>query len=103
MKIKSKVTQEAWLQTSDIVEIIAPTQFIWLGRHDFVINTGGIKIPPEKIEALLKTQVSQNLMLTSLPDELLGQRVVLLVEATQYLRSISAAYHLMSAQKLFTI
>jgi o-succinylbenzoate---CoA ligase len=80
LKIKSKVTQEAWLQTSDIVEIIAPTQFIWLGRHDFVINTGGIKIPPEKIEALLKTQVSQNLMLTSLPDELLGQRVVLLVE-----------------------
>lgn len=42
------------LTTNDLVELISPTEFRWLGRYDNVINSGGIKIFPEEIEKALK-------------------------------------------------
>ena len=38
------------LETNDIVEIINEHSFNWIGRSDFAINSGGIKIHPEQIE-----------------------------------------------------
>lgn len=39
------------LQTNDIVSIVSETQFEYLGRYDNIINSGGLKIIPEEIEA----------------------------------------------------
>ncbi|MCF0186245.1 MAG: AMP-binding protein, partial [Bacteroidaceae bacterium] len=39
--------------TNDVVDLISDTEFMWLGRYDNVINSGGIKIFPEEIERKL--------------------------------------------------
>ncbi len=38
------------LQTNDMVELLSPTRFRWLGRADNVIISGGLKIHPEELE-----------------------------------------------------
>jgi O-succinylbenzoic acid--CoA ligase len=44
--------------TNDIVEIQNSKQFKWLGRYDNVINSGGIKLFPEQIEAKLTSKLT---------------------------------------------
>lgn len=72
--------------TNDVVDIKKPDQFRWLGRIDNVINSGGIKIHPEIIEPiigdLLKDQgiVENIFFVAGIPDEKLGEQVVLLIE-----------------------
>jgi len=80
LKIKGLITKNQWLQTQDIVELIDENTFKWLGRQDYVINSGGLKVHPENIEHHLNKQTNQSLMITFLPDEVLGQKVVLLLE-----------------------
>lgn len=41
------------LQTRDRVKLYEDGSFTWLGRMDFVINSGGIKIHPEELEKQL--------------------------------------------------
>ena len=65
--------------TNDIVSIISDHEFEWLGRIDNVINSGGIKIFPEKVEKQLRTIIDREFIISSLPDDLLGNKVVLLI------------------------
>ncbi len=48
------------LVTNDIVHLLNNRNFIWLGRHDNVINSGGIKIFPEEIEKQIAHLIPQN-------------------------------------------
>ena len=66
--------------TNDIVELISETEFKWLGRYDNIINSGGIKISPEQVENKLADVVSGRFFVAGVPDEKLGEKVVLLVE-----------------------
>lgn len=66
--------------TNDLVEIIASNHFRWLGRADHVINSGGIKIFPELVERKLEGKLSHRFIISSLPDQKLGRKVVLVVE-----------------------
>ncbi|OOV29832.1 O-succinylbenzoic acid--CoA ligase [Flavobacterium sp. LM5] len=66
--------------TNDIVELVSDTQFIWVGRLDNIINSGGIKLVPEKIEAKLSSQIPRRYFVASKPDTVLGEKVVLYVE-----------------------
>jgi O-succinylbenzoic acid--CoA ligase len=66
--------------TNDIVKLISNTQFIWLGRYDNVINSGGIKIMPEQIESKLSSLITRRYFVNGSPDETLGEKVVLYVE-----------------------
>ncbi len=66
--------------TNDIVKIHSETTFEWLGRFDNVINSGGIKLIPEQIEGKLKKLIDNQFFITSLPDDTLGEKVVLIVE-----------------------
>ena len=66
--------------TTDIVELLDPQTFNWLGRSDFCINTGGIKLFPESIESRLANLIQYPIMITSLPDDRLGSILVLLIE-----------------------
>lgn len=68
------------LQTNDVVELKSPSSFIWLGRFDNVINTGGIKLYPESIESRLRPLIHVNFIIASEPDEALGERVILVYE-----------------------
>lgn len=66
--------------TNDIVEIVSDTQFVWLGRFDNVINSGGIKLIPEKIEEKLSSHIPRRYFVCGQADEVLGEKVVLYVE-----------------------
>jgi O-succinylbenzoic acid--CoA ligase len=66
--------------TNDIVTIHSETSFEWLGRFDNVINSGGIKLYPEQIEKNLKGILNQRFFIASLPDDALGEKVILVIE-----------------------
>lgn len=68
------------LCTNDVVKINSPTQFEWLGRADFVINSGGVKLHPEWIENTLSAVISTPFFVSSLPDERLGNKLILVIE-----------------------
>ena len=74
-----KIVKEK-IVTNDIVEIISPQKFKWLGRFDNVINSGGVKLFPEQIEQKLSSIISSRYFISSLPDEKLGEKVVLVIE-----------------------
>lgn len=68
------------IQTNDVVQLISATEFKWLGRLDNVINSGGIKLFPEQIEAKLASEIIQPFLIASEKDEQLGERVILVYE-----------------------
>lgn len=73
------------LVTNDIVEFNEQGQFKVLGRKDNVINSGGVKVQIEQVEAALARCVPPNLdfMITSRPDAKFGEVVVLLYHCTK--------------------
>ena len=66
--------------TNDVVELISKNQFHWLGRHDSIINSGGIKLIPERIEQKLSTLIEPRFFVAGLPDNRLGKKLVLVME-----------------------
>lgn len=66
--------------TNDLVELLSNTTFIWVGRFDSIINSGGIKLMPEKIEEKLESLISSRFFVSGLPDKILGQKLVLVIE-----------------------
>lgn len=72
------------IQTNDMVELISATSFRWLGRADSAINSGGVKIHPEQVEKKLEGIISSNYFISSLPDELLENKVILMIESESY-------------------
>lgn len=81
LMVNGMVTGEKWLKTNDIVKIVASDSFQWLGRNDFVINSGGFKVHPEKVESLLSNHLTgRNYMITGIDDNTLGQKVICLIE-----------------------
>lgn len=70
--------------TNDIVKIVGENKFIWLGRFDNIINSGGIKMIPELIEEKLASKINRRYIIAGLPDSLLGDRVVLAIEGEPF-------------------
>ncbi len=67
--------------TNDLVDLIDENSFRWLGRYDNVINSGGIKIIPEVVEAKLSSIVpNRRFFIAGKSDKSLGEKVVLVVE-----------------------
>lgn len=69
------------LLTNDVVELLSSSSFVWKGRADFVINSAGVKIHPEMIENKLSSVIKERFFICGEPDELFGERVVLIVES----------------------
>ncbi|GAB3527337.1 AMP-binding protein [Pontibacter brevis] len=85
LTIKGDITNNELLVTNDIVELLTPTRFRWIGRADNTINTGGVKVQVETVEsaiadALAETETSPRFFVAAQPDELLGERIVLILE-----------------------
>jgi len=76
--------QEKPFITNDIVSLVSPVSFEWKGRYDYVINTGGIKVIPETLETKLSPFIHKRFFITALPDEILGQKIVLVIEGEPF-------------------
>ncbi|WP_440121952.1 AMP-binding protein [Tenacibaculum sp. Ill] len=74
-----KVSEEK-VVTNDVVRLISKTEFEWLGRYDNVINSGGVKLHPEKIEEKLSKVIPNRFFVTGIPDQKLGERLILVIE-----------------------
>lgn len=68
------------LITNDLVELISENSFIWKGRVDNVINSGGLKLMPEIIEQKFSGCVSRRFIAAGLPDPELGEHLIFVVE-----------------------
>lgn len=71
--------------TNDIVDIVRSGEFKWLGRWDSAINSGGVKVFPEKIEKVIGEWMfgkglPNRFFAIGQKDERLGEQVVLVIE-----------------------
>lgn len=82
LKLRGSVTLHEWIQTNDRVNLLTPRTFDWLGRADYVINTGGIKVFPEEVETALQQTIKPPFFITGTSDERLGSAVTLVVETS---------------------
>jgi O-succinylbenzoic acid--CoA ligase len=115
LRVKGPMTLDHWLQTNDLVELARaklPTPlplrgasrppatcnlppatchlpsctFRWLGRWDNVINSGGVKVQVEGVEAAVERAwlalglAERRFFVTGVPDERLGEAVTLVIE-----------------------
>jgi o-succinylbenzoate---CoA ligase len=69
--------------TNDLVKLNDNGSFIWLGRDDTLINSGGTKIVPEEVEAMIMTKTMLECTVIGLPDKKLGYRLVFVFERDQ--------------------
>ncbi len=72
---------ESPVHTNDLVRLLSDTEFVWLGRLDHIVNSGGIKLVPEAIEEKLQSAIPCRYFLAGLPDPVLGEKLVLILEA----------------------
>lgn len=87
LTITADITSNETLVTNDIVEILTPTRFRWIGRADNTINTGGVKVQTETVEvavseAMADLENAPRFFVASQPDELLGEKVILVLEGS---------------------
>lgn len=91
LNISAAATNFELVQTNDVVELLAIdgyTRFRLLGRADTIINSGGVKVQPEQVERIVQETLAQKLatgfvprlFIAGMPDERLGQKVVLVIE-----------------------
>lgn len=90
LNITSAATNFERIQTNDVVDLLPnPTgesvRFRLLGRADTIINSGGVKVQPERVERIVQDVLHRfgnvpRLFVAGLPDERLGQRVVVVSE-----------------------
>jgi len=78
--IDAPLVSDHRLYTNDHAEMRGDGGFRILGRIDNIINTGGIKVQIETLEAFLSDFMDQPFAISSMPDEKFGEIIVLAVE-----------------------
>jgi O-succinylbenzoic acid--CoA ligase len=81
--IKAEGISDDLIITNDIVELYDENQFAWLGRKDNIVNSGGIKLIPERIEEKLSI-IPRRFFITGVNDEDLGQKLILVIEGDSF-------------------
>jgi len=79
--IKAPQLNNDTIITNDVVELKTYKKFVWKGRHDNVINTGGIKLFPEEIENRLQLLIGDRFFVAGIPDDSLGDKLILVIES----------------------
>lgn len=90
LRINAPLLNSEILQTNDLVALKTDKKFRFLGRADHIINSGGAKIFPEELECLVKKQIDNEAVFLGLEDEVLGQKLVLIIEGERSERLISS-------------
>jgi O-succinylbenzoic acid--CoA ligase len=85
--IQSAMSGSEKIQTNDAIELRSKKSFVWLGRADFVVNSGGIKLFPEQLERRIAPLLEETCpgcayFLYGEKDSRLGEQLVLYVEGT---------------------
>ncbi len=85
--ITADVTNHQKVVTNDRVNLLNAHTFEWLGRIDNTINSGGVKIQIEIVEAALEAALAdlglpRVCFVGSLPDEKLGERLIAVIEGS---------------------
>lgn len=84
LKIRCKNMSFREITTNDIVELKNSKSFSWLGRFDNVVNSGGIKLFPEQIEAKIENIFSgRNFYISARESERWGNELILLIEGAE--------------------
>ena len=65
------------VQTNDIVEFTNKNKFLLIGRRDFIINSGGVKLNPEAIEKKLAKYISADFVISSIDNSKFGEVVAI--------------------------
>ena len=65
------------VQTNDVVEFTNKNKFLLIGRRDFIINSGGVKLIPEAIEKKLSKYISADFVISSIDNSKFGEVVAL--------------------------
>ena len=65
------------VQTNDVVELTDKNKFLIIGRRDFIINSGGVKLNPEAIEKKLSKYISADFVISSIDNSKFGEVVAL--------------------------
>lgn len=71
------------LVTNDIVQLISPSEFVWTGRYDNAINSGGIKIHPEMLERELAPLIDVPFYVAGAPSRKWGCMAVVVIEGSE--------------------
>lgn len=67
---------ESWFRTGDLAEMTPRGSIRILGRRQFMINVGGVKVIPEEVEALLLEHPNvRDVLVSGTPNPLTGQAV----------------------------
>lgn len=85
LTLRGDVTDDQLIITNDVVRLLDAHTFEWLGRADFIINSGGVKVPAEKVELILDAALAEigsarRCFVVGQPNERLGQAVTALIE-----------------------
>jgi len=95
LNIRAAASNFQLIHTNDVVEWVDTEQphqqFRIVGRADSIINTGGVKVQPERVERVIQSVLGSagmapRLFVTSVPDARLGQRIVLVIEGDEALQ-----------------
>lgn len=72
---------QRWLMTGDRARWAADGTLEFIGRDNMCINTGGEKVFPEEVEAVLLTHPGvKDVRVVSLPDQRFGRKIVAVVQ-----------------------
>ena len=83
------------LTTSDLVEVRDNESFVWLGRRDDVVNSGGVLVHPLEVEQAFHPMCPdwvQDFVVYGRPDDTLGFEVVLLVQSDAPVDDLEGAF-----------
>ncbi len=90
--IRDTVTDKVF-KTKDVVVLKDENSFLWMGRTDNVINSGGIKIFPEELEKIFGHVLKKKrFYFAAKKDEKYGEVTVLIIEGEVDPNIESAAY-----------
>lgn len=75
--LNDEVTNSGLIQTNDIVKILNPSTFTWMGRWDNVINSGGKKFFAEELEKKLTILLDSPFFIGAAPHKVWGEQITL--------------------------
>lgn len=80
LAIEAKHLGDQIIRTNDLVELESEQTFVLVGRADRIINSGGRKIFPEKLEDLFQDQWNTPFYFCDRADDKLGSQLVLVIQ-----------------------
>ena len=105
LTLRGDVTDDQLVVTNDVVRLLDAHTFEWLGGADFVINSGGVKVPAEKVELVLDVALAEigagrRCLVAGQPDERLGQAVTAFIEGPALSTALEEQLKALLAQRL---